>query len=415
MSTKTVDYARWRKLIYKVQLIAAFATLIAEIIINTILYVTRSQGYGPETIVSKLLRYLLLTSLINFGSIIAGRIILSRIPENSPRQRYVLVMTIEAICIDVAYSHYQFGVTLGIFVIPLSFCILYEDFKLHNITLAVSIAGLLAAAIARGLDPVYNTDIVAETIIAFTILLVFSFFARLIINVLKENRQELLRIQKEAEKAKYVDELNKKNAELAKEKERLNDLTRESILALSNAVEFNDHYTNGHLQRVANYSKLIAEKMELSHDKITEIYYAGLLHDVGKLGINNEIINKPERLNDEEYETIKQHTPMGYKILRDMSEKTDFKDLSNGAKWHHERFDGTGYPDKLKGTEIPLIARIIAVADSYDAMTSTRSYRQSMNCDQVRQELIDGKGTQFDPEIIDIMLELLDEGKINGR
>ena len=106
---------------------------------------------------------------------------------------------------------------------------------------------------------------------------------------------------------------------------------------------------------------------------------------------------------------------MGYKILRDMSEKTDFKDLSNGAKWHHERFDGTGYPDKLKGTEIPLIARIIAVADSYDAMTSTRSYRQSMNCDQVRQELIDGKGTQFDPEIIDIMLELLDEGKITGR
>lgn len=415
MSTKTVDYARWRKLISKVQLIAAFATLLAEIVINTILYVTRSQGYSPETIVSKLLRYLLLTSLINFGAIIAGRIILSRIPENSPRQRYVLVMTIEAICIDVAYSHYQFGVTLGIFVIPLSFCILYEDFKLHNITLAVSIAGLLTAAIARGLDPVYNTDIVAETIIAFTILFVFSFFARLIINVLKENRQELLRVQKETKKAKYVDELNKKNAELAKEKERLNDLTRESILALSNAVEFNDHYTNGHLQRVANYSKLIAEKMELSRDKITEIYYAGLLHDVGKLGINNEIINKPERLNDEEYETIKQHTPMGYKILRDMSEKTDFKDLSNGAKWHHERFDGTGYPDKLKGTEIPLIARIIAVADSYDAMTSTRSYRQSMNSDQVRQELIDGKGTQFDPEIIDIMLELLDEGKINGR
>ena len=412
MPRNTVDYARWRKLIYKLQLVAAFTTFVAEIVINTILYVTRSQGYAPETIVAKLLRYLVLTSFINFGSIFTGQIILRHIPENSPRQRYVLVMTIHIICIDVAYSHYQFGVTLGIFVIPVLLCILYEDFKLHRITIIVSIFGLLAAAIARGLDPGYNTDIVPETMIAFTMLFAFSFFSRIIITVLKENRQELLRVEKEAEKAKYVDELNKKNQELANEKERLNDLTREAILALSNAVEFNDHYTNGHLQRVANYSKSIAEKMGLEPAKITEIYYAGLLHDVGKLGINNEIINKPERLNDEEYETMKLHTPMGYKILRDMSEKTDFKDLSNGAKWHHERYDGTGYPDNLKGTEIPLIARIIAVADSYDAMTSTRSYRQSMNCEQVRQELIKGKGTQFDPEIIDIMLELIDKGEL---
>ncbi len=412
MPRNTVDYARWRKLIYKLQLVAAFTTFAAEIVINTILYVTRSQGYAPETIVAKLLRYLVLTSFINFGSIFTGQIILRHIPENSPRQRYVLVMTIHIICIDVAYSHYQFGVTLGIFVIPVLLCILYEDFKLHRITIIVSIFGLLAAAIARGLDPGYNTDIVPETMIAFTMLFAFSFFSRIIITVLKENRQELLRVEKEAEKAKYVDELNKKNQELANEKERLNDLTREAILALSNAVEFNDHYTNGHLQRVANYSKSIAEKMGLEPAKITEIYYAGLLHDVGKLGINNELINKPERLNDEEYETIKLHTPMGYKILRDMSEKTDFKDLSNGAKWHHERYDGTGYPDNLKGTEIPLIARIIAVADSYDAMTSTRSYRQSMNCEQVRQELVKGKGTQFDPEIIDIMLELIDKGEL---
>jgi len=414
MSTNTVDYARWRKLIYKLQLIAAFTTLIAEIVINILLYITRSQGYGPDTIIEKLFRYLFLTSFINFGSIFTGQIILRNIPENSPRQRYVLVMTIEVICIDVAYSHYQFGVTLGIFVIPLLLCILYEDFKLHKITIIVSMLGLLAAAIARALDPAYNTDIIAETLIAYTMLSAFSFFSKIIINVLKENRQELLRVEKEAEKAKYVDELNNKNKELADEKERLNDLTREAILALSNAVEFNDHYTNGHLQRVANYSKLIAEKMGLNREKITEIYYAGLLHDVGKLGINNQIINKPERLNEEEYETIKQHTPMGYKILRDMSEKTDFKDLSNGAKWHHERFDGTGYPDKLKGTEIPLIARIIAVADAYDAMTSTRSYRQCMESEKVREELLNGKGTQFDPEIIEIMLELLDEGKIEG-
>ena len=413
MTTNTVDYARWRKLIYKLQLVAAFTTFFAEIVINTILYLTRSQGYAPETIVAKLFRYLFLTSFINFGSILIGQLILRHIPENSPSQRYVLVMTIHIICIDVAYSHYQFGVTLGIFVIPVLLCILYEDFKLHKITMIVSIFGLLAAATARSLDPGYNTDIFPETLIAFTMLFAFSFFSRIIITVLKENRQELLRIEKEAEKAKYVDELNHKNKQLAAEKERLNDLTRESIFALSNAVEFNDHYTNGHLQRVANYSKLIAEKMGLEPDKITEIYYAGLLHDVGKIGINNELINKPECLNDEEYETMKLHTHMGYKILRDMSEKTDFKDLSNGAKWHHQRYDGTGYPDKLKGTEIPLIARIIAVADSYDAMTTTRKYRQSMNSEQVRQELIKGKGTQFDPEIIDIMIELLDSGKIN--
>ena len=412
MPTNTVDYARWRKLIYKLQLVAAFTTFFAEIVINTILYLTRSQGYAPETIVAKLFRYLFLTSFINFGSILTGQLILRHIPENSPSQRYVLVMTIQIICIDVAYSHYQFGVTLGIFVIPVLLCILYEDFKLHKITMIVSIFGLLAAATARSFDPGYNTDIFPETLIAFTMLFAFSFFSRIIITVLKENRKELLRVEKEAEKAKYVDELNHKNKQLAADKERLNDLTRESIFALSNAVEFNDHYTNGHLQRVANYSKLIAEKMKLEPAKITEIYYAGLLHDVGKIGINNELINKPERLNQEEYETMKLHTHMGYKILRDMSEKTDFKDLSNGAKWHHERYDGTGYPDKLKGTEIPLIARIIAVADSYDAMTTTRKYRQSMNSDQVRQELIKGKGTQFDPEIIDIMIELIDKGEL---
>ena len=160
-----VDYARWRKLIYKLQLIAAFTAFFSEIVVNAILYFTRSQGYAPETIVSKLLRYLILTSAINFGSILTGQIILRRIPENSPRQRYVLVMTIAVICIDIAYSHYQFGVTLGIFVIPMLLCILYEDFKLHKITLIVCVAGLLAASIARGLDPEYNTDIIPISLI----------------------------------------------------------------------------------------------------------------------------------------------------------------------------------------------------------------------------------------------------------
>ena len=130
----------------------------------------------------------------------------------------------------------------------------------------------------------------------------------------------------------------------------------------------------------------------------------GLLHDVGKIGIPDEIINKPGRLSDEEFAIIKEHPGKGAKILSSVPEMPK---LATGARWHHERYDGSGYPDGLKGDEIPEEARIIAVADAYDAMTSSRSYREKMPVENVISELKKGMGTQFDERFAKIMLEMI--------
>ena len=132
----------------------------------------------------------------------------------------------------------------------------------------------------------------------------------------------------------------------------------------------------------------------------------GLLHDVGKIGVPDEVINKPGQLTEEEFDQIKKHPVIGYQILSNIKEMPS---LSTGARWHHERYDGTGYPDGLVGNEIPEAARIIAVADAYDAMTSNRSYRDQIPQDKVRSEFDKSSGTQFDPRFADIMMKMIDE------
>ena len=132
--------------------------------------------------------------------------------------------------------------------------------------------------------------------------------------------------------------------------------------------------------------------------------YAALLHDIGKIGIPREIINKPSRLTDEEYTVIKSHPAIGGKILEEI---TEIPDIAVGARWHHERFDGKGYPDGLMGMEIPELARIIGVADAYDAMTSKRSYRDVLPQEEVLGEIEKGKGSQFDPDIAEYMVQII--------
>ena len=180
----------------------------------------------------------------------------------------------------------------------------------------------------------------------------------------------------------------------------------ETVLALAETVDAKDAYTKGHSLRVAEYSKRIAALAGESSKQQNDIYCMGLLHDVGKIGIPDAIINKPSRLTDEEYGIIKSHTVIGAGILKKIAE---FPKLAIGARSHHERYDGRGYPDGLKGEEIPLEARIIAVADAYDAMTSCRSYRNIMEQSRVRYEIERGRGSQFDPVFAEIMLQLIDE------
>ena len=184
------------------------------------------------------------------------------------------------------------------------------------------------------------------------------------------------------------------------------ELFEETTEALANAIDAKDKYTHGHSTRVAFLSREIAKEAGLSDDECAQVYFAALLHDVGKIGIRDEVINKTGKLTDEEFEHIKTHTTQGSQILASIRHSPY---LSVGAHYHHERYDGRGYPEGLAGEEIPVIARIIAVADAYDAMTSDRSYRNALSNEKVRDEIVKGIGKQFDKKYAEILLRLMEE------
>ncbi|MBQ6095291.1 MAG: response regulator [Lachnospiraceae bacterium] len=205
---------------------------------------------------------------------------------------------------------------------------------------------------------------------------------------------EMVRLQKNL--SREVDKKTKENK----------NLFLHVVRSLADAIDAKDSYTNGHSGRVAEYSREIARRYGYDEQEQSDIYMMGLLHDVGKIGIRDEVINKPGRLTDEEYEEIKSHPVVGYRILSNIKEMPS---LATGARWHHERYDGKGYPDGLAGEKIPEAARIIAVADAYDAMTSYRSYRGVIPQDKVKQEILKCSGTQFDPKFANIMVSMMDE------
>ncbi len=207
---------------------------------------------------------------------------------------------------------------------------------------------------------------------------------------------ELIRLQKDL--AGEVEKKTRENEELF----------LQVVSSLADAIDAKDAYTKGHSGRVAAYSKEIARRCGFSDTEQDNIYMMGLLHDVGKIGVPDSIINKPERLTDEEFLKIKQHPVIGGRILENIQKMPE---LASGAKWHHEKYDGRGYPDGLAGDAIPEPARIIAVADAYDAMTSNRSYRILLSQEKVRSEIEKGMGTQFDPRFARVMLDMIDEDK----
>lgn len=212
---------------------------------------------------------------------------------------------------------------------------------------------------------------------------------------------DLIRLQTDLAK-----EVQKKTQEVMVQHEKLEKISMQIATTLSGAIDAKDTYTNGHSTRVAEYSREIARRAGLSEKAQEDIYMIGLLHDVGKIGVPDAIINKQAKLTDEEYAVIKTHPAMGANILKNI---TEFPRLCNGARWHHERYDGRGYPDGLAAEDIPFEARIIAVADAYDAMSSRRSYRDVLPQEVVREEVQKGIGTQFDPVFADIMLTMIDE------
>ncbi len=185
-------------------------------------------------------------------------------------------------------------------------------------------------------------------------------------------------------------------------------ITLESIEAIARTIDVKDSYTNGHSRRVGYYSREIAKAMNLDEKQVENIFYTALLHDIGKIGIPISIINKPSRLDDKEFEIMKTHTTKGGKILKDIS---TIPGIVEGAMYHHEKYDGTGYPKGLKGEEIPLIARIICCADCFDAMATKRSYKEPCTKEYIISEFKRCSGTQFDPEIAKVMVKLIEEDK----
>ena len=214
-----------------------------------------------------------------------------------------------------------------------------------------------------------------------------------------KNTVELVRLQKDL--SSEVRKISKENA----------SLSFHVVQTLAEAIDAKDTYTNGHSTRVAQYSKEIARRFGYSKKDQDDIYMMGLLHDVGKIGVPDEVINKTARLTDEEFALIKNHPVIGFNILDKIKEMPR---LQIGAHWHHERYDGKGYPDGLSGNDIPEEARIIAVADAYDAMTSYRSYRDVLPQNVVAEEIKNGSGKQFDPVFADIMLEIISEDIVYG-
>lgn len=217
--------------------------------------------------------------------------------------------------------------------------------------------------------------------------------------------QLLLLIESGIKSIKQMREIQRINKELSDAKDQLEKAYLESIETLRYTVEAKDPYTRGHSDRVSEFAVLIGKKMGFSDEDLKTLKIGGLFHDIGKIGIPDSILLKESKLSDDEYSEIKHHPSIGAHIL---SNATIFKDIIPIVKYHHERYDGRGYPENLVGENIPLMARVTAVADSFDAMSSRRTYRNSLELDFIIEEIRKNRGSQFDPKIADVFLDILE-------
>ena len=182
----------------------------------------------------------------------------------------------------------------------------------------------------------------------------------------------------------------------------------QTIYTFTSFIDAKDPYTRGHSVRVAFYARELAKEMGLPENDVNNIYYSGLMHDAGKISVPDAVLNKPGKLNDGEFQLIKSHTTNGARMLRNY---TAIEGLKEVALYHHEKYNGNGYPTGTAGKEIPLYARVVCVADSYDAMSSNRVYRNKLTKEQIISELERCAGTQFDPEIVPYMVDMIKSGK----
>ena len=210
-----------------------------------------------------------------------------------------------------------------------------------------------------------------------------------------------IRLSANARKADEYDEL-------AARRERERQLTEEIVEAFAKVIDLKDAYTQGHSSRVARYTGMLARELGYDDETVNTYYVIALMHDIGKVGVPDNVLNKSGKLSDEEFDLIKSHTARGYDVLKGISLMPE---IAIGAESHHERPDGRGYPNHLKADEIPRVAQIIAVADCFDAMYSNRPYRRRMNFDKAVSIIKEVSGTQLMPDVVDAFLRLVDKGE----
>jgi len=211
---------------------------------------------------------------------------------------------------------------------------------------------------------------------------------------------------------KKVEDLEESNRALLKSEADLKDLFESFVLALVSALEAKSRWTTGHSRRVAEYAEQIAEEVGLSVAQIAEIKMAALLHDIGKIGLKDDILDKPSALTEEEFVAVKRHAALGAEILAEVKQ---LRHITPAIRHHHEQTDGSGYPDGIQGREIGLYAEIIHIADSFDSITADRPYRQAQHKEYAKSELKKFAGRQFAPEMVDAFLRVLERGRRKGQ
>ncbi|MCR5775344.1 MAG: HD domain-containing protein [Lachnospiraceae bacterium] len=363
--------------------------------------------------------YVLVFCLITIIPQIINVFIFFRDPESTRLQYHIIAG------FSIMYAFVLFtGLTpmVWTYILPmLSLLVLYHNPRLiaicGGVTVLLNLTAILVHYHSGVITDLFDRDVRIQV---FVIVLCFTalFFAAVIYDSIYRNNLEYvneLSEQKE-ELHSQAEELEALNGELSLQAEKLRDnneqmrkMTMQTIMTIANTIDAKDEYTRGHSRRVSEYAAAIAEEMGYEGDDLRDIRFTGLLHDIGKIGVPDSVLNKPGKLTKAEFQIMKDHTVTGGEILRDI---TIIKGLDVGARYHHERYDGKGYPEGLKGDEIPETARIIGVADAYDAMTSNRIYRRHLSRERVMEELRKGRGTQFDPAVCDVLIKLAGEDRL---
>lgn len=284
--------------------------------------------------------------------------------------------------------------TYGYIIPMLSLMVLYHSRKLVLVMGSVALAANIACVIRFFVIGMVTGDDIKDVEIQIGMILfcfIFAYIATVIYDkIVKQNTA-------------YIESIDDKQKQLER-------VTLQTITTIANIIDAKDEYTKGHSYRVAEYSSALAEELGWSKERVSNVKYIGLLHDIGKIGIPDSILNKPGKLTDSEYALMRKHAEIGGNIL---SGNHMIDGMDEGAKFHHERYDGRGYPMGLKGEDIPEMARIIGIADAYDAMTSNRVYRKRLSNEKVIAEIKRCSGTQFDPKLAEIFVKMIESGRLD--